>query len=277
MSRWTAQDKEAHRTEIMRRVNAAMPSVMQEYGSINWAEELKGYRTDHDYYPDYLHAPIHGVTDGYTNPQNCLAWDAAMDAIIPVGHKVSCQQLREKMAELIPLDAQIETVLELGAGTAEGAMALARRFPQATFTVTDVSPYMLVISKHKFNKAGFGGSVADLKEHRVKFEQVDARHTPYPDNSFDLVTSSLLFHETPKEWTPKILKEMYRITKPGGWVLYADTFRGEYALKVSFPEPWLNDFISFNFEYEFAKAGFTELDYIRYGVGLWYMVGRKLD
>ena len=73
----------------MRRVNAAMPSVMQEYGSINWAEELKGYRTDYDYYPDYLHAPIHGVTDGYTNPQNCLAWDAAMDAIIPVGH--NCQ------------------------------------------------------------------------------------------------------------------------------------------------------------------------------------------
>jgi len=86
-----------------------------------------------------------------------------------------------------------------------------------------------------------------------------------------------IFHETPKEWTPKIIKEMYRITKPGGWVLYADTFRCEYALKVSFPEPWLSDFISFNFEYEFAKAGFTELDYIRYGVGLWYMVGRKLD
>jgi hypothetical protein len=26
MSRWTAQDKEAHRTEIMQRLNAAMPS-----------------------------------------------------------------------------------------------------------------------------------------------------------------------------------------------------------------------------------------------------------
>jgi SAM-dependent methyltransferase len=269
MSRWKAQDKEAYRTEVMQRITAVMPSVMQEYGSINWEEELKGYRTDHDYYPDYIHAPIHGVTDGYTNPQNCMAWDAAMDAIIPLSHKVSCQQLRETMAQLIPLDAQIETVLELGAGTAEGALALARRFPQATFTITDVSPYMLVISKHKFNKAGFSD--------RAMFEQVDARHTPYSDNSFDIVTSSLLFHETPKEWTPKILKEMYRITKPGGWVLYADTYRGEYALNASFQEPWLSDFISFNFEYEFAKAGFTDLDYVRYAVGLWYMVGRKSE
>lgn len=269
MSRWKAQDKEAYRTEVMQRITAAMPSVMQEYGSINWEEELKGYRTDHDYYPDYIHTPIHGVTDSYTNPQKCMSWDAAMDAIIPLSHKVSCQQLRETMAQLIPLDAQIETVLELGAGTAEGALALARRFPQATFTVTDVSPYMLVISKHKFNKAGFSD--------RTTFEQVDARHTPYPDNSFDIVTSSLLFHETPQEWTPKILKEMYRITKPGGWVLYADTYRGEYALNASFQEPWLNDFISFNFEYEFAKAGFTDLDYVRYAVGLWYMVGRKLE
>ncbi|HAJ62432.1 MAG TPA: hypothetical protein DCP31_26940 [Cyanobacteria bacterium UBA8543] len=269
MSRWKAQDKEAYRTEIMQRITAVMPSVMQEYGSINSEEELKGYRTDDDYYPDYIHAPIHGVTDSYTNPQNCIAWDAAMDAIISLSHKVSCQQLRETMAQLIPLDAPIETVLELGAGTAEGALALAQRFPQARLTVTDVSPYMLVISKHKFNKVGLSD--------RTTFEQVDARHTPYPDNSFDIVTSSLLFHETPKEWTPKILKEMYRITKPGGWVLYADTYRGEYALNASFQEPWLNDFISFNFEYEFAKAGFTDLDYVRYAVGLWYMVGRKLE
>ncbi len=269
MSRWTAQDKETYRTEIMQRITAAMSAVMQEYGSINWEEEIKDYRSDRDYYPDYIHAPIHGVNDGYTNPKNCIAWDAAMDAIISLSHKVSCQQLREKMAELIPLDAQIETVLELGAGTAEGALALARRFPHATFTVTDVSPYMLVISKHKFNKAGFSD--------RASFEQVDARHTPYPDNSFDIVTSSLLFHETPKEWTPKILKEMYRITKSGGWVLYSDTYRGEYALNASFQEPWLSDFISFNFEYEFAKAGFTELQYIPYAVGLWYIVGRKLD
>ncbi|MFN6565427.1 MAG: class I SAM-dependent methyltransferase [Nostoc sp. ChiSLP01] len=267
MPRWTAQEKEAYRTEVIERITIAMPSVMQEYASINWAQELKGYRTDHEYYPDYIQIPIHGVSAPYTNPESCLSWDAAMDAIIPLSHNVTCQQLREKMAELIPQDTQIDTVLELGAGTAGGALALAQRFPEATFRITDVSPYMLVIAQHKFNKLGFS--------ERASFEQVDARQTGYPDNSFTVVTSSLLFHETPKEWTPKILKEMYRVTKPGGWVLYADTYRGEYALNASFQEPWLDDFIHFNFEYEFAKAGFTELNYIRYAVGLWYMVGRK--
>jgi SAM-dependent methyltransferase len=267
MARWSATDKEVYRDEVIRRIMAAMPGVMQEYGGINWPEELKGYRTDHEYYPEYIHAPIHNSTESYTTAQSCLGWDAAIEAIIPLSHKVSQLEMREKMAEQLPRDAKIETVLELGAGTAEGALALARRFPKAGFIVTDVSPYMLVISKHKFQKAGFGD--------RAKFEQVDARHTSYPDHTFDLVTSSLLFHETPKEWTPKILKEMYRITKPGGWVLYADTYRGEYALNASFGEPWLSDFIHFNFEYEFARAGFTDLDYVRYAVGLWYMVGRK--
>ncbi|WP_414518678.1 hypothetical protein [Nostoc sp. PCC 9305] len=128
--------KQAYRTEVIQRITAAMPSVMQEYASINWAEELKGYHTEHEYYPDYIHAPIHGSTDSYTNPQSCLAWDAAMDAIIPLSHNVSCQQLRENMAELIPQDAQMETVLELGAGTAGGALALAQRFPQATFRIS---------------------------------------------------------------------------------------------------------------------------------------------
>lgn len=267
MARWTALDKENYRTEFMRRITQAMPGIMQEYGGIDWASETKNYRTDHDYYPDYIHAPIHGSTESYTTPQSCLGWDAAIDAIIPMSHNVSAQDLRERGAEQLPLDAKIETVLELGAGTAEGALALARRFPNAHFTITDVSPYMLVISKHKFNKAGFGD--------RATYAQVDARDTGYPDNSFDLVTSSLLLHETPKQWIPPILKEMCRITKPGGWVLYADTYRGEYALNASFQEPWLSDFIHFNYEYEFAKAGFTDLDYVRYAVGFWYMIGRK--
>ncbi|MEH1811076.1 MAG: hypothetical protein V7K26_08150 [Nostoc sp.] len=94
MPRWNTEKKQAYRTEVIQRVTAAMPSVMQEYASINWAEELKGYHTEHEYYPDYIHAPIHGSTDSYTNPQSCLAWDAVMDAIIPMSHNVSCQQLR---------------------------------------------------------------------------------------------------------------------------------------------------------------------------------------
>ena len=268
MRRFTAEDKQAYRTKVIEQINQAMPLIKLEYGSINWSEELKGYRTDHEYYPDYLHAPIHGLTDSYSNPENCLLWDSAMDIIVPLSHHVSCQQFREQMVELIPLDAPIERVLELGAGTAEGALTLARRFPRATFTVTDVSPYMLVLSKHKFHQAGL--------EERASFEQVDARNPEYPDNSFDLVTASLLFHETPKEWIPQILQQMYRVLKPGGWVLYADTYRGEYALNAPFEEPWLKDFIQFNFEYELARAGLTELDYVRYAVGLWYMVGRKL-
>ncbi|HEX2913853.1 MAG TPA: methyltransferase domain-containing protein [Chloroflexia bacterium] len=267
MPKWTAEEKETYRNEVMRRIMEGLPVAEQEYSQLDWETELQGYRTDHEYYPDYIHAPIHGSNESYTTAKSCMGWDVALEPIIELSHKVTVHEMREKMASLIPADARIESVLELGAGTAEGALALARRFPEAHYTITDVSPYMLVISKHKFKQAG-------MLDH-ASFEQVDARSTGYPNNSFDLVTASLLFHETPKEWTPVILKEMYRITKPGGWVLYCDTYRGQYALNASFPEPWLSDFIHFNFEYEFARAGFDELDYIRHAVGLWYMVGRK--
>jgi SAM-dependent methyltransferase len=269
MARWTAEDKEAYRTEFLSQLMAKVPVAMEQYAHINWDEAVKGYRSDREYYPEYIHAPIHGNTEQYTSVPGCVTWDAAIEVIMPLSHKVSSLDLRDKMAEQIPADTKIESVIEIGAGTAEGALALARRFPQANFTITDISPYMLVISEEKFNQAGF----AD----RATYAQVDARATGYPTNSFDLVTSSLLFHEMPKEFTPKILKEMYRITKPGGWILYADTYRGEYALNASFQEPYLSDFIHFNFEYEFARAGFTDIDYIRYAVGLWYMVGRKAE
>ncbi|MEH1780076.1 MAG: hypothetical protein V7L26_13330 [Nostoc sp.] len=34
MPRWSAQEKQAYRTEVIQRITAAMPLVMQEYASI---------------------------------------------------------------------------------------------------------------------------------------------------------------------------------------------------------------------------------------------------
>ncbi len=41
MPRWSAQDKQAYRTEVMRRITAAMPLVIQEYASIRDFQKIK--------------------------------------------------------------------------------------------------------------------------------------------------------------------------------------------------------------------------------------------
>ena len=56
----------------------------------------------------------------------------------------------------------------------------------------------------------------------VHFSQQDAASLNYEDESFDLVVSHILLHETSGKAMPKIIDECYRILKPGGMMVHAD-------------------------------------------------------
>lgn len=51
--------------------------------------------------------------------------------------------------------------------------------------------------------------------------QADAQFMPFPDNSFDLVFSSHLLGHIPLELKQEVIKEIYRVTKPGGFSLHS--------------------------------------------------------
>ena len=69
-----------------------------------------------------------------------------------------------------------ESVLELAAGTGIVSRKLKDRLPECRLTASDLNEPMLEIAKTKF---GAGDD--------VKFEQIDAMHIPYPDDTFDVL------------------------------------------------------------------------------------------
>ena len=76
-----------------------------------------------------------------------------------------------------------ERVLEIGAGTGECSLALAKSVgPEGRVYGLDLSPGMLAVTRRKLETAG-------LVE-RVELECADAAKLPYADASFDAVFSS---------------------------------------------------------------------------------------
>ncbi len=98
------------------------------------------------------------------------------------------------------------TSLELGAGRGTISLYL-KKYLGFSVTLNDMSDEAMILAKANF---------AHFKED-AQFIVSDARSLPFPDNSFDVVTSiGLMEHLT--DYTP-ILKEAYRVLKPGGTMM----------------------------------------------------------
>lgn len=111
-------------------------------------------------------------------------------------------------------------VLDVGCGTGTN-LVLYHRAGCLVHGI-DLSPSMLEVARYRLGKH------ADL---RVG----DASEMPYPDNSFDLVTSMLTLHEMPYMIRPQVMKEMIRVMSREGRILLTDYHPGP----IRFPKGWM--------------------------------------
>jgi len=70
-------------------------------------------------------------------------------------------------------------------------------------------------------------------KYKANCEIKDASDTKYDDNSFDFIMVSLAIHEKNEEIQQKIIKEMYRIVKPGGNILIVDYIYNNNTFKFA--------------------------------------------
>ncbi len=114
-----------------------------------------------------------------------------------------------------------ERVLDLGCGAGHTALAFAARV--ASVVAFDLTPAML----EQARRLAAERSLAD-----VRFEQGDAARLPFPDVSFDLVTSRLSAHHVAAPVA--MVNEVARVLAPGGAFLLSDTIAPEDPARDSF-------------------------------------------
>ncbi|MEZ0539765.1 class I SAM-dependent methyltransferase [Fibrella arboris] len=147
-------------------------------------------------------------------------------------------------------------VFDLGCGTGNNTLPLAIGYPAAQVTGVDVSAPML--------RYGHARSVA-LNVPNVAFRQANAEQLPYDDQSVDWVQTTSFLHETSKSAIDHIIREIYRVLKPGGLMLHLEQpqFTPDVHLFEQFMREW--------------KAQLTNMPFrsVMYGMGMkkWMVSG----
>nr|MDO8079466.1 class I SAM-dependent methyltransferase [Candidatus Freyarchaeota archaeon] len=120
-------------------------------------------------------------------------------------------------------------MLDVGTGRGLVAITLAKACKNCKVTGIDTwSPLSLSgVSGNTMENAQKNAEIEKV-EHKVKFQQADARKLPFPDNTFDLVASHEVL-DSIVVGRDKVLKEIYRVTKRGGKFVFS-TALSKYIL-----------------------------------------------
>ena len=198
------------------------------YESIDWQSASTRLSDPTLVYPTYYSSQnFHGIEGGYLNTSAAVSYDPITQYALPPGEALVRQSLIDA------IQAKPRRILDLGCGTGSTTLLLKQAFPEAAVMGLDLSPQMLVVAEHK----------AEQAKRAIEWRHGNAEHTGLPDASFDLVTASLLFHETPSAVAQAILRECYRLLTVGGEVAILDgnqkMLRQTEWLTQIFEEPYI--------------------------------------
>jgi|SRR5579859_240500 len=106
-----------------------------------------------------------------------------------------------------------DAVLDVGCGTGTLAILAKERVgAKGAAHGIDASPEMIARARRKARRAGLD----------VSFEQAVVEAMPFPEQTFDVVLSTLMLHHLPRPVREQCAREMRRVARPGGRVVVVD-------------------------------------------------------
>lgn len=138
-------------------------------------------------------------------------WSPFYDVMTGLQFLGAERRVREMTADLAHLQPD-ESVLDVGCGTGTLTLVAKRRVGPGAVAGVDAAPDMVAVAKRKASRAGL----------TIDFQVGLIQALPFPDDTFDVVLSSLMLHHVPAEFRPQSFAEIRRVLKPGGRLLVVD-------------------------------------------------------
>lgn len=233
---------------------------VQALKSRNWEAERAKVENMTLTYPDYYCTSFHAYEEGNLN------WDAALEVefaayavhatIWKGAGKNGDAQLRQSYHDIIrQLPISPQSILDVGCSVGMSTFALQEVYPEAEVTGLDLSPHFLAVANYK----------SEEKASNIKWHHAQAEATGLPDQSFDLISAFLIFHELPQSAAKAIFQEARRLLRPGGYFTIMDMNPQAEAYGKMPPyiltllkstEPYLDDYFTLDIQAALVEAGF---------------------
>jgi SAM-dependent methyltransferase len=151
-----------------------------------------------------------GIDLGAVKTRQQAAWSTGDYAVVGT----TLQIVGENLCEALDLRAGA-TVLDVAAGNGNATLAAARRW--CDVTSTDYVASLLEVGRKR----------AQAEGHTIKFQEADAENLPFPDGSFEVVTSTFGVMFTADQ--EKAASELARVCKAGGKIGLANWTPGSFV------------------------------------------------
>ncbi|OGZ64906.1 MAG: hypothetical protein A2730_03725 [Candidatus Staskawiczbacteria bacterium RIFCSPHIGHO2_01_FULL_39_25] len=178
---------------------------------------------------------------------------------------------RKKILEVMNIPQQKLYVMDAGCGSGSLAIDVKKAFPDISLCAIDADPQILRIAENKARKTN----------QQINFREAFLQQLPFPEKSFDVVYSSLVFHHLTSDIKEKAMKEVYRVLKNGGRFLLVDFGKPKHTLFSVFS--WFTVLFEEGFDNYNGKmpelmmnAGFSNVrEKSRYRFNIVYLEGLK--
>lgn len=163
-------------------------------------------------------------------------------------------------------DLEPRAILDMGCGTGEETLAYKRCWPGAEVHGVDAARPFIRFAHANAESLGVA----------AHFTERDAAETGFAEESFDLIVSIIMFHETTRAQVHEILRECWRLVRPGGLVLHLDVPYQPHRMPLVKQvtnhwqvrhngEPFWSGFAELDMSAELLRAGFDEAGhFVRY-------------
>ncbi len=168
-------------------------------------------------------------------------------------------------------DFEPKRILDIGCTIGHNIVPLAQAFPEAEVIAVDTAAPVLRYGHARARALGVTNIV---------FRQANGEQLDFPDGHFDLITTSMFWHETSAKALPRIMQEIHRLLAPGGLTVHLE--QPQYHEGMDPFEQFMRDWDAFNNNEPFwsvmhsyhldemmRKAGFSDTEYFETGIRAW--------